>query len=744
MPDYVTDVPSFRVMQDPDEVGNYKRWDDTLQEPYDVKYNIINSGHAAETKPFRIDAIADRVTEEEGNQATPNLNQTIAKNQKPLEPEEESSPAPIMNIETKLDKKPTEPRPEKKSKSWNDIKEHEDENKVSSHGKSWNDISASTSIIESSTKDKGNPIDIQEVESMRTIQEPNLEGFRVMDEDRMDDMETSASEIEETVVPNTGSDWVLSQFDWDGNGTPKPSSSENLPGKKVSEQNEAIISESNSTDKLSVEPVQHRSPQIINNKRDELPDDKVTNFIPFHPDEEKETDLLTQFIQKGKGGEDERRINKVLSGTVEQLKIKGINIASSQESCGKNEVYLLDKEKMVLISSGNIAHELSGLSKFEDNLLSQIKNQEEIINTLKSRLNSHESQTSSSRMKHFANTFKATEESHKMELGMSKKLLKFSQEKTMELDHKNQEQEKLIADMVHEIENLKIFLKIKDKKINALTHELEHGKAMTEVENLRDELLESKRETEMQKDARLKLEENFSKIIQANYEEERTEKMIEKSDSKKVGLLMEQIKEQDTRLKLLLEQITEQKRTVEFLSGIILQKDDMVLKLQGQVHGFLNHDSFTIKGCMEKEILIKAQNGAMSNLKSLSFCQDKYSQARDTALKILQHTVYEMVEKIPSCREKAVEGLKGELSALAKAQKPLQEMVEKLQTTVQASMHITQGNNDTEVLTKANEVIKNQQSALDLCQIEMNSQRLTQQMLTDIQSQRLEGLVKMQ
>lgn len=35
---------------------------------------------------------------------------------------------------------------------------------------------------------------------------------------------------------------------------------------------------------------------------------------------------------------------------------------------------------------------------------------------------------------------------------------------------------------------------------------------------IRDELLESKRETEMQKDARLKLEENFSKIIQANYE----------------------------------------------------------------------------------------------------------------------------------------------------------------------------------------------------------------------------------
>ena len=58
----------------------------------------------------------------------------------------------------------------------------------------------------------------------------------------------------------------------------------------------------------------------------------------------------------------------------------------------------------------------------------------------------------------------------------------------MELDHKNQEQEKLIADMVHEIENLKIFLKIKDKKINALTHELEHGKAMTEVENLRWEI----------------------------------------------------------------------------------------------------------------------------------------------------------------------------------------------------------------------------------------------------------------
>ena len=72
---------------------------------------------------------------------------------------------------------------------------------------------------------------------------------------------------------------------------------------------------------------------------------------------------------------------------------------------------------MILVSSGNIAHEISGkstykkkslfikkqvttmygttgLTKFEDNLLNQINNQEAIIETLKGRLEAKDKQVS--------------------------------------------------------------------------------------------------------------------------------------------------------------------------------------------------------------------------------------------------------------------------------------------------------------------------------------------------------------
>ena len=100
---------------------------------------------------------------------------------------------------------------------------------------------------------------------------------------------------------------------------------------------------------------------------------------------------------------------------------------------------------------------------------------------------------------------------------------------------------------------------------------------------------------------------------------------------------------------------------------IVLQKDSVVQGLQDQVVNFLDHDynvlqvcpvlliskaAYTIccKGCIEKDKQIYSQYQALANLKNMTYIQDAVTKAKETALNILQKTVYEMVEKISQCR----------------------------------------------------------------------------------------------
>ena len=56
------------------------------------------------------------------------------------------------------------------------------------------------------------------------------------------------------------------------------------------------------------------------------------------------------------------------------------------------------------------------------------------------------------------------------------------------------------------------------------------------------------------------------------------------------------------------------------------------------------------KGCIEKDKQIDSQYKALTSLKNMTYMQDTLTKAKETALKILQKTVYEMVEKISQCR----------------------------------------------------------------------------------------------
>jgi len=431
-------------------------------------------------------------------------------------------------------------------------------------------------------------------------------------------------------------------------------------------------------------------------------------------------------------GGNEERVNKMISGTVQQLKKKGLKLGMAKDhACGPNEVYLLDKEKMMLVSSGNIAHEITGMTKFEDNLLSQIKNQEAIILTLKSRLETQESQTQS--MHSLVQSFRLNEDAHQSEVSMTKELLATMRKKVTKLEEEKSKSVKEHSSMRHELENLKILVHIKDRKIKELKDELEHGTVATQVEQLRDEVSTYKKQIEIEKTARTSIQNNYYRVVAS---QKREESELNEEVKTAVNLLENQIKQQDKSLVLQDQQLSEQSVTIEVLNMIILQKDDMVFRLQSQVRDFLNHQTSAVTGCMQKEQLIKAQYEALSNLKSLSVCQDKYGQARDTALKILQNTVYEMVERIPSCRNTVVEGLQDELSAMAIAYKPLEEMNIKLQRSLEATVNLTKSNSQKQLFDNLSQLVMKQKAALLVCNEDLGHARMSKQLLTALQTQR--------
>ena len=52
--------------------------------------------------------------------------------------------------------------------------------------------------------------------------------------------------------------------------------------------------------------------------------------------------------------------------------------------------------------------------------------------------------------------------------------------------------------------------------------------------------------------------------------------------------------------------------------------------------------------CQDKDQMIDSQSSLVSGLRNMTALQDRLGKAKDAALKILQKTVYEMVEKIRS------------------------------------------------------------------------------------------------
>ena len=88
--------------------------------------------------------------------------------------------------------------------------------------------------------------------------------------------------------------------------------------------------------------------------------------------------------------------------------------------------------------------------------------------------------------------------------------------------------------------------------------------------------------------------------------------------------------------------------------------------------------------------MLISQQETIKLLKQLKDEQDYLRRARDIAVGILQGTVYRMVNNIDSCKSEAIEGLKARIESLEKSQRPFQDMIKTMKSSISESSKITQ------------------------------------------------------
>ena len=73
----------------------------------------------------------------------------------------------------------------------------------------------------------------------------------------------------------------------------------------------------------------------------------------------------------------------------------------------------------------------------------------------------------------------------------------------------------------------------------------------------------------------------------------------------------------------------------------MLRKDGLVLGLQDQLAGLLDTEREEATACLAKDKQLSLQERALDSLQNMTALQARRGGARDTALRILQYTVYQ-------------------------------------------------------------------------------------------------------
>ena len=148
-----------------------------------------------------------------------------------------------------------------------------------------------------------------------------------------------------------------------------------------------------------------------------------------------------------------------------------------------------------------------GMAHFEKNLIQQIKNQDQLIKTLKTRLASAEKQDEN--MIKILDSLKLNDKTRKTELLETRQILQDSLTKSQDLEQKTIEQIKKVERANKYADGLKLLLHEKDVMINELKYKVSLGEEAEKNKHLMDKLEMCNREKEAVYKANKILEDNL-------------------------------------------------------------------------------------------------------------------------------------------------------------------------------------------------------------------------------------------
>ena len=165
--------------------------------------------------------------------------------------------------------------------------------------------------------------------------------------------------------------------------------------------------------------------------------------------------------------------------------------------------------KIILISK-LFTRLIVGMAHFEENLILQIKNQDQLIKTLKRRLADAEKQDET--MIKIVESLKMNDKTRKSELLETRQILQDSLKKSQDLEQKTLDQIKKVERANKYADGLKLLLHEKDVMINELKYKVSLGEEAEKNKQLVDKLAMCNREKEAVYKANKILEDNLEAL----------------------------------------------------------------------------------------------------------------------------------------------------------------------------------------------------------------------------------------
>ncbi len=143
-------------------------------------------------------------------------------------------------------------------------------------------------------------------------------------------------------------------------------------------------------------------------------------------------------------------------------------------------------------------------------------------------------------------------------------------------------------------------------------------------------------------------------------------------------LLRGQIAEQDATVVLLKGELRSQAEAMGALNAMVSYKQTALENLVAQLKAQLRAQDLLHAELDEKDRLIQTQYRTIALLRRVDDQEDFLLRAKDVALRILQNTVYSMVNNIAACKDGAIRGLQQELRNLKDRMGPTEATVKNL------------------------------------------------------------------